>query len=126
VLIICKNLLAAKLVCEKLGIAEKDFLHAISSFKGASKRLEKVFESGDATLYRDFAHAPSKVKASIHAVKEQFPGRKLTAVLELHTYSSLNARFLPEYHDAMQEADTAVVFFSSHALSNQAFARSVL
>ncbi len=112
-----ENLLAAKLVCEKLGIAEKDFLRAISSFKGASKRLEKVFESGDATLYRDFAHAPSKVKASIHAVKEQFPGRRLTAVLELHTYSSLNAQFLPEYHDAMQEADTAVVFFSSHALS---------
>ena len=112
-----QNLLAAKSVCEKLGIAEKDFLHAISSFKGASKRLEKVYESADATLYRDFAHAPSKVKASIHAVKEQFPERKLTAVLELHTYSSLNARFLPEYHGAMQEADTAVVFFSAHALS---------
>ena len=112
-----QNLLAAKSVCEKLGIAEKDFLHAISSFKGASKRLEKVYESTDATLYRDFAHAPSKVKASIHAVKEQFPERKLAAVLELHTYSSLNARFLPEYQDAMQEADTAAVFFSVHALS---------
>lgn len=112
-----QNLLAAKLVCQKLGVSEKDFLHTISSFKGASKRLEKIFEAPDAILYRDFAHAPSKVKASIHAVKEQFPDRKLIAVLELHTYSSLNAAFLPEYHNAMQEADSAVVFYSNHALS---------
>jgi UDP-N-acetylmuramate: L-alanyl-gamma-D-glutamyl-meso-diaminopimelate ligase len=112
-----QNLQAAKLVCEKLGVSETDFLHAISSFKGASKRLEKIFESSDAILYRDFAHAPSKVKASVHAVKEQFPDRKLIAILELHTYSSLNATFLPEYHNAMQEADSAVVFYSSHALS---------
>ncbi|TAM96648.1 MAG: peptidoglycan synthetase [Chitinophagaceae bacterium] len=112
-----QNLQAAKLVCGKLGVSEADFLHAISSFKGASKRLEKMFEAPDAILYRDFAHAPSKVKASVHAVKEQFPDRKLIAILELHTYSSLNATFLPEYHNAMQEADSAVVFYSRHALS---------
>lgn len=112
-----QNLLAAKIVCEKLGIDETDFLHSISSFTGASKRLEKVFESQDAVLFRDFAHAPSKVNASIRAVKEQFPDRKLIAVLELHTYSSLNKDFLPQYRDSMHEADIAAVFYSHHALN---------
>lgn len=112
-----QNLLAAKLVCGKLGVSETDFLHAIGSFRGASKRLEKIFENEESIFFRDFAHAPSKVKASIHAVKEQFPGRKLVAVLELHTYSSLSKNFLPQYNEAMKEADLAAVFYSNHALS---------
>jgi UDP-N-acetylmuramate: L-alanyl-gamma-D-glutamyl-meso-diaminopimelate ligase len=111
-----QNISAAKCVCTALGVDEEEFLHAISSFKGASRRLEKVFESGNSALFRDFAHAPSKVKASVHALKEQFPGRKLIAVLELHTYSSLNTTFLPEYRHALDEADMAGVFYSNHAM----------
>lgn len=111
-----QNIYAALLVCKKIGVDTKPFLHAISLFKGASQRLEKVFEKPGAALFRDFAHAPSKVKASIHAVKEQFPNRKLVAVLELHTYSSLNKTFLPQYAHSMEEADSACVFYSHHAL----------
>lgn len=111
-----QNIAAAFLVCAQLNITEKKFSTAIRSFKGASRRLEKIFESPDAVLYRDFAHAPSKVRASIHAMKEQFPDRKLAAVLELHTYSSLNADFLVQYRNAMNEADISCVFYSNHAL----------
>lgn len=111
-----QNIAAARLVCLQLGIAEEDFFAAISSFSGASRRLEQVFEKEDAALFRDFAHAPSKVKASIHAVREQFPQRQLVAVLELHTFSSLNADFLSEYRLSMQDADIACVYYSRHAL----------
>lgn len=111
-----QNIAAARLVCAQLNITDKDFYTSIRSFRGASRRLEKIFEKPDAALYRDFAHAPSKVRASIHAMKEQYPDRKLAAVLELHTYSSLNAEFLVQYQDAMEEADTACVYYSNHAL----------
>jgi UDP-N-acetylmuramate: L-alanyl-gamma-D-glutamyl-meso-diaminopimelate ligase len=107
---------AAGMVAERLGIGMEVFLAAAATFRGASRRLEKVFDIPGASLYRDFAHAPSKVKASIHAVKEQFPERTLIAVLELHTYSSLNAAFLRQYLHAMDEADIAAVFYSAHAL----------
>jgi len=110
------NLCAAKLVCQQLGITEKLFSEAIQSFKGAARRLELVYRSDHAALYRDFAHAPSKVKASIKALKDQFLDRRLVAVLELHTYSSLNAAFLKEYQHAMDMADNAVVYYSHHAL----------
>lgn len=111
-----QNIAAAHQVCTRLGVSDKDFLSAIASFAGASRRLERVFEKRGAAMFRDFAHAPSKVKASIQAVKEQFPGRQLAAVLELHTYSSLNAGFLSEYKHAMDAADIACVYYSSHAL----------
>lgn len=111
-----QNICAAFLVSKKLGIDAKTFLQAISLFKGASQRLEKVFEKPGSALFRDFAHAPSKVKASIHAVKEQFPGRQLVAILELHTYSSLNESFLPQYDRSMEDADMACVYYSEHAL----------
>lgn len=114
-----QNIAAARLVCRELHIADEDFLSAISSFSGASRRLEKVFEKPEALFFRDFAHAPSKVKASIHAVKEQFPDRRLLALLELHTYSSLNAGFLSQYKNAMDEADVAGVFYSEHALETK-------
>jgi UDP-N-acetylmuramate-alanine ligase len=94
----------------------EEFLAAAATFRGASGRLERIFDIPGASLFRDFAHAPSKVKASIHAVKEQFPDRRLAAVLELHTYSSLNAAFLEQYRHAMDEADIAGVFYSAHAL----------
>jgi UDP-N-acetylmuramate: L-alanyl-gamma-D-glutamyl-meso-diaminopimelate ligase len=112
-----QNALAAKWVTTLLGVEEKDFREAISTFEGASRRLEKVADFPGATLFRDFAHAPSKVRASLQAVRDQFPGRHLAAVLELHTYSSLNARFLPEYHHALDGADQAAVFYSNHALA---------
>lgn len=110
------NLNAAYFVCRELGIDAKDFVHSIQSFSGASKRLEVIFANEDATVYRDFAHAPSKVKATIDAVKQQFPDRKLVAVLELHTFSSLNENFLQQYKGSMDPADVAVVFYSHHAL----------
>lgn len=110
------NLHAAYLVCKELGVGTQVFITAITGFSGASKRLELLAENKDFNIYRDFAHAPSKVKASIDAVKQQFPERKLIAVLELHTYSSLNENFMKEYQGIMDNADTAVVFYSSHAL----------
>ena len=110
------NMNAAWKVCQLLGVGAVDFATAISSFKGASKRLELLARNNNTTFYRDFAHAPSKVKATIDAVKNQFPNRKLVAVLELHTYSSLNEQFMKEYRGAMEKADDAAVFYSKHAL----------
>lgn len=110
------NLHAAKLVCNELGVSDAEFLAAIATFKGAAKRLELVAKDDHCVIYRDFAHAPSKVKATMEATKHQFPDRKLIAVLELHTYSSLNADFLEQYHGALDTADIAVVFYSKHAL----------
>ena len=110
------NLHAAYCVCKELGVEAVEFIKAIADFAGAAKRLELLAENRNYNIYRDFAHAPSKVKATIDAVKQQFPGRKLIAVLELHTYSSLNENFMKEYDGAMDNADEAVVFYSSHAL----------
>ncbi len=110
------NIQAAWLVCRELEIPIDIFLNEIASFMGASKRLELLAVRDQTRIYRDFAHAPSKVKATIQAVKEQFPDSKLIAVLELHTYSSLNANFMKEYADVMDPADKAVVFYSAHAL----------
>lgn len=110
------NLHAAYLACKQLGITTEVFLKAIAGFTGAAKRLELIAAGQSVNVYRDFAHAPSKVKATIEAVKEQFPARKLIALLELHTYSSLNANFMVQYQGAMEMADTAAVFYSSHAL----------
>jgi UDP-N-acetylmuramate: L-alanyl-gamma-D-glutamyl-meso-diaminopimelate ligase len=110
------NLHAAWLVCRELGISGPDFLKQIAGFSGASKRLELLAEKGNIRVYRDFAHAPSKVKATIAAMKEQFPERRLIAVLELHTYSSLQAAFMPEYRGALDPADKALLYYSAHAL----------
>ncbi|MEO6893953.1 MAG: Mur ligase family protein [Ginsengibacter sp.] len=110
------NLQAAWLVCKELGINEEEFANAISNFEGAAKRLQLIAQKKGCNIYRDFAHAPSKVKASIDAVKEQFPEKKLIAVLELHTFSSLNKNFMQEYKGAMDKADEAIVFYSRHAL----------
>jgi UDP-N-acetylmuramate: L-alanyl-gamma-D-glutamyl-meso-diaminopimelate ligase len=99
-----------------MGVDAEDFYEAISTFKGASKRLEKIAENSSAVAYKDFAHSPSKVKATTQAVKNQFPKRRLIACLELHTYSSLNPEFLKEYDGALDAADSAVVFYSPHAV----------
>lgn len=110
------NLAGAKWICQNMGVDEADFYEAIASFKGASKRLEKIAESTNAVAYKDFAHSPSKVAATTNAVKQQYPDRKLLACLELHTYSSLNAEFLKEYEGALDAADVAVVFYSPDAV----------
>jgi len=110
------NIEAARYVCSLLGVDGKAFYEAISTYKGANNRLELLGANEKTSIFRDFAHAPSKLKATINAVKEQFPGRKLTACFELHTYSSLNKEFLHQYRDSMNEADEAIVFFSQHAL----------
>ena len=110
------NLHAAYLACKQLGIDAQTFLRAIANFTGASKRLELLAHSDSTNVYRDFAHAPSKVKATMDAVKQQFPERKLIAALELHTFSSLNEKFMNEYKGAMDAADSAAVFYSQHAL----------
>ncbi|WP_323788270.1 UDP-N-acetylmuramate--L-alanine ligase [Psychroserpens sp.] len=110
------NLAGAKWICQHMGIDEDDFYEAIATFKGASKRLEKIAESSTSVAYKDFAHSPSKVEATTNAVKEQYSNRTLVACLELHTYSSLNAEFLTEYKGALNAADVAVVFYSPHAV----------
>ena len=114
-----RNISAAREVCRLLGIKGKDFYDAIQSFKGAARRLELLAESPTAHIYRDFAHAPSKVRATTRAAREQFPDRRLLAVLELHTFSSLNPAFLPNYAHALDAADEAVVYFNPHVLEHK-------
>jgi UDP-N-acetylmuramate: L-alanyl-gamma-D-glutamyl-meso-diaminopimelate ligase len=110
-----KNLNGARLICEEIGISSSDFYASISTFKGAAKRLELVAKSTNSLFYKDFAHAPSKVAATAAALKEQFPERKLVACLELHTFSSLNPAFLPEYQSTLAKADEAIIYLSEHA-----------
>jgi len=110
------NLQAAFLACKELGLEGAGFLKGITAFSGAAKRLELLNRNDHLNIYRDFAHAPSKVKATMEAVRKQFPDRRLIAVLELHTYSSLSEQFLSEYQGALDPADKAVVFYSRHAL----------
>lgn len=110
------NMHAAYFACRQLGILTKTFLQGISTFEGASRRMELLASNDSTNIYRDFAHAPSKVKATIEAAKQQFANRQLIAVLELHTFSSLNEAFMQQYSGAMELADKAVVFYSNHAL----------
>lgn len=110
-----KNLNGARLICEQIGVSTTAFYEAIQSFKGAAKRLEKVASAENGLFYKDFAHAPSKVKATTEALKNQFPSRKLVACLELHTFSSLNPAFLPQYAGTLDLADEAIIYLSEHA-----------
>ena len=110
------NLTAARLACRQVGVTDEQFDEAIASFEGASKRLELVKKSDSCAVYKDFAHAPSKLRATIHAMREQYPDRRLVACMELHTFSSLTQEFLQQYRGAMDEADVRYVYFSKHAL----------
>ena len=114
-----KNMSAARAVCAELGIGERDFFVAMESFEGAAKRLELLHETDERSVWKDFAHAPSKVRATTRAVKEQRPYRSLTAVLELHTFSSLNQDFLPRYAGTLDAADRAFVYYSPHTLASK-------
>ena len=110
------NLKAAYLACAELGITDAEFFAAIPTFKGAAKRLQTLAQGRTSVAYQDFAHAPSKVKATIHAVRGQYPKRRLIACLELHTFSSLSKAFLPQYRSTMGLADEAIVFYNEHTL----------
>ncbi|HIP49263.1 MAG TPA: peptidoglycan synthetase [Lutibacter sp.] len=112
-----QNLAGAQWICQLMGVDKSDFIEAIASFSGASKRLEKLSENDTSVLFKDFAHSPSKVKATVEAVKSQHPNREVVACLELHTYSSLNAKFLKDYKDTLNQADEAIVFYSPHAVA---------
>lgn len=113
------NIAAAFTVCEWLGVTREAFFTAIRQFKGASRRLEYVASDNDSVVYQDFAHTPAKLKASIHALKEQFPDKALVAIIELHTYSSLNEAYLNEYKDTMNEAEYPAVFINQETLKQR-------
>jgi UDP-N-acetylmuramate: L-alanyl-gamma-D-glutamyl-meso-diaminopimelate ligase len=114
-----QNAVAAMRMCEKMGIFPDQFFSALQSFTGAGKRLQKVISNEKFTMFKDFAHSPSKLKATTKAVKEQFADRKLVACMELHTFSSLKKEFLPHYKDAMKMADVAVVYFSPEVVKHK-------
>lgn len=113
------NLNGAKIVCNKIGINDEQFYEAIQSFKGAAKRLELVFKNETFNFYKDFAHSPSKLKATTEAVKSQFSNRKIIACMELHTFSSLTEEFLLQYNGAMNMADEAIVYFNPHTIEHK-------
>ncbi|PKQ70171.1 UDP-N-acetylmuramate--L-alanine ligase [Raineya orbicola] len=114
-----KNISGAKAVCERLFISESKFYEAIQSFKGASNRLETLAKNDNTHIFKDFAHAPSKVKATTKAVKSLYPERKLIACLELHTFSSLNKNFLPQYKGSLKYADLPVVYFNPKVVEHK-------
>jgi UDP-N-acetylmuramate: L-alanyl-gamma-D-glutamyl-meso-diaminopimelate ligase len=111
------NISGALSVCRQLGVTKSMFMEAIVSFKGASNRLQVLKKTDSTIVFKDFAHAPSKLEATTKAVKEQFANRKIVAFMELHTFSSLNKDFLSQYNGSMQFADQAFVFYDPHALS---------
>jgi len=111
-----QNLEGARHVCHLLGIGDGEFYKAISSFHGAAKRLEPLGGNEKRIVFKDFAHSPSKLKATVQAVREQFPHRQLVACMELHTYSSLSENFLDQYAGCMDAADRAIVFYDPHAV----------
>lgn len=113
------NLNGARLVCGKLGLSDAQFYEAIQSFKGAARRLELVYKNENFAFYKDFAHSPSKLKATTQAVKQQFGQRHIIACMELHTFSSLNETFLAEYKGAMNDADEAIVYFNPHTIAHK-------
>lgn len=113
------NLNGARLVCNSIGVTDEDFYNSIQDFSGASKRLELIGQGETTSVYKDFAHSPSKLKATTTAVKDQFDDRSLVACMELHTFSSLNLKFLSEYNNSMDSADVSVVFFDPKTLKHK-------
>lgn len=107
-----QNISGALNICKALGVESEDFYNAITSFNGASNRLELVYKSSDTIIFKDFAHSPSKVKATTEAVHKQFPNRKLISFFELHTYSSLNPLFLEKYRDTLKHSDECYIYYS--------------
>jgi UDP-N-acetylmuramate: L-alanyl-gamma-D-glutamyl-meso-diaminopimelate ligase len=114
-----QNLHAARLACKQIGVTEEQFNNAISDFPGASNRLQKIHETKSSVAFKDFAHSPSKLKATVHAVKAQYPEKRLIACMELHTFSSLTDSFLPQYEGCMAEADMAFVYFNPEVIKHK-------
>ena len=114
-----RNLNGARTVLSKIGISDKQFYEAIKSFRGAANRLEVVGKNKQTVVFKDFAHAPSKLEATTKAVKDQFPDRQLVACMELHTFSSLNKEFLKQYKDTFNTADQSVVYYSPKTLAHK-------
>jgi UDP-N-acetylmuramate: L-alanyl-gamma-D-glutamyl-meso-diaminopimelate ligase len=114
-----QNLMGAMMVSEQMGINAHDFLTAMADFTGAGKRLQKVVENDSFVMFKDFAHSPSKLKATTAAVKQQYPTKKLIACMELHTFSSLKKEFLPHYKDAMRAADFPLVYFNPQVVAHK-------
>lgn len=114
-----QNLEGARLVCQEIGISTADFYEAIQTFKGAAKRLELIGNKEKTTVYKDFAHSPSKLKATVGAVKNQYQNRKVVALMELHTFSSLNSEFLAQYSGSMQDADLAIVYYNPKTIAHK-------
>jgi UDP-N-acetylmuramate: L-alanyl-gamma-D-glutamyl-meso-diaminopimelate ligase len=119
-----QNLSVAKEVCHRIGVTDEQFYDSITSFGGAAKRLQTLAESEDSTIFLDFAHSPSKLKATTQAVKAQYGDRKLIACMELHTFSSLKADFLPQYEGSMDHADEAIVYFNPDVLKHAHLCRT--
>src|SRR5690606_2678347 len=113
------NLEGARLVCEAIGVTAAEFYKAIATFKGAARRLELLLRTDELVVYKDFAHSPSKLKATVDAVRNQYPKHELVACMELHTFSSLNDTFLNEYAHSMDEADEAIVYFNPKTIEHK-------
>jgi UDP-N-acetylmuramate: L-alanyl-gamma-D-glutamyl-meso-diaminopimelate ligase len=113
------NLEGARWVCLEMGVQEEEFYEAISTFSGAGKRLELIGEKGNSKIFKDFAHAPSKVKATVRGTKEQFNSHQVIAVLELHTFSSLTPEFMKGYKGTLEKADKAYVYFNPEAVAHK-------
>ncbi|MDO4462316.1 MAG: Mur ligase family protein [Bacteroidia bacterium] len=113
------NMHAAMLACEQVGMAKEDFLTSMATFTGASKRLEVLYKGTDRVAYLDFAHSPSKLTATTNAIRERYPNKRIIAVMELHTFSSLRKDFLPQYKGAMNAADKAIVFFNPEVIAHK-------
>ena len=114
-----ENLQAAALACEQIGVKREDFYREIATFTGASNRLELIDEIGTNVAYKDFAHSPSKLRATVNAVRERYPEKQLVAAMELHTFSSLMADFLPQYEGCMANADVALVYFNPKVIEHK-------
>lgn len=114
-----ENMQAACMACETIGVQPEDFYREISTFTGAANRLEKIAETKSSVAYKDFAHSPSKLRATVKAVRERYPDKRLVAAMELHTFSSLMADFLPQYKGCMAEADEAYVYFNPHVIEHK-------
>jgi len=117
-----QNLVGAMYLAQSMGISDHDFLSAMNDFTGAGKRLQKVVESERFTMFKDFAHSPSKLKATTAAIKQQYPTRKVVACMELHTFSSLKKEFLSHYKDTMLAADDAIVYFNPDVVAHKKLA----
>ncbi|PID93696.1 MAG: hypothetical protein CSA94_02450 [Bacteroidetes bacterium] len=114
-----QNIQAAYNVCKELGISDEQFYESIATFGGAARRLQLIEKNENVTVFQDFAHSPSKLKATTSAVKEQYQKEHLVACMELHTFSSLSAKFLSHYKNTMEKADTAIVYFNPHTIAHK-------